>query len=338
MDTNRIKELGNSHGPLVVEKIGRLLNPFFLNFKNEKNRLLVFYFHGLYASEREKKLNHIDPQNNMIVSQFESFVEYFLKNNYRFIRPEDMNNDLDSSQQYVMITFDDGYFNNLLSCEILEKYKISAVYFLTTRNISENKSYWWDIIFKYRSKQGNSLENIRSEQISLKSLKHQNIVDYIVRNFGISSLNPWSDIDRPLNENEVKLLAKHPYTSIGNHTHNHSILTNYSRDEIVEELRRSNKSIFDMIGKYPISIAYPNGNFNDLVISIAKEEGFQYAFSIQHKANQLPVDNDNLISLNRFMASTDKINDYGSFYRMGYVPNYLFYSIKDRLTSFIKRK
>ena len=338
MDSTRVKDFVNSNGPLLVEKIGGLLNPFLLNFKNEKNRLLVFYFHGLYASESEQKLNHIDPQNNMTVTQFEDFIKYFLINKYRFICPEDMNSDLDSSQKYVMITFDDGYYNNLLSFEILERYKIPAVYFLTTRNISENSSFWWDIIFKYRSKQGSSLENIRSEQVSLKSLKHQDIIDYIVRNFGIVSLNPWSDIDRPLNENEVKLLAKHSYASIGNHTHNHSILTNYTRDEIVEELRISNNSLFEMIGKYPISIAYPNGNFNDLVISIAKEEGFQYAFTIQHEPIHLPVGNDNLLTLNRFMASTNKISDYGSFYRMGYIPNYLFYSLKDRLTSFIMRK
>jgi peptidoglycan/xylan/chitin deacetylase (PgdA/CDA1 family) len=274
----------------------------------------------------------------MTVSQFEDFIRYFLNNKYKFICPEDINNDLDSSQKYAMITFDDGYYNNLLSCEILEKYKIPAVYFLTTGNICENSSYWWDIIYKHRSQQGNSLESIRSEQVTLKSLKHKDILDYLVRNFGIASLNPWSDIDRPLNENEVKLLANHPYATIGNHTHNHSILTNYSRDEIVEELKKSKKSLFDMIGKYPISIAYPNGNFNELVISIAKEEGFRFAFTIQHKPIQLPVNNDNLLTLNRFMATTNNIGDYGGFYRMGYIPNYFFYSLKDRLTSFVKWK
>jgi peptidoglycan/xylan/chitin deacetylase (PgdA/CDA1 family) len=338
MNSTRVKGLVNSYGPQIVERMGVLLNPFLLNFKNEKNRLLVFYFHGLYVSEKEKKLNHIDPQNNMTVTQFEEFINYFLKNNYKFICPEDISKDLDSSKQYAMITFDDGYSNNLLACEIMEKYEIPAVFFLTTGNIADNNSYWWDIIFKFRSKQGSSLENIRSEQVSLKCLKHQNIIDYIVRNFGIASLNPWSDIDRPLNEAEVKLLANNQYTSIGNHTHNHSILTNYSRDEIVEELRSSNKSIFDMTGEYPVSIAYPNGNFNDLVISTVKEEGFKFAFTIQHNPILLPVNNINLLSLNRFMASTEKINNYGSFYRMGYIPNYFFFSMKDRLTSVIKRK
>lgn len=338
MDSTNVKRIINSFGPQVVKKMGVLLNPLLLYFKNEKNRLLVFYFHGLYTSEKEKQLNHIDPQNNMTVTQFEEFIKYFLKHNYKFIVPEDMSKDLDNSKQYAMITFDDGYFNNLLACEILEKYNIPAVFFLTTGNILENSSYWWDIIYKYRSKQGSSFDNIRSEQVSLKSLKHQDILDYIVRNFGIESLNPWSDIDRPLNESEVKLLAGNSYASIGNHTRNHSILTNYSHDEIVEELRISNKSIFDMTGKYPVSIAYPNGNFNDTVISAAKEEGFKYAFTIQHDPIQLPVNNDNLLSLNRFMASTEKINNYGGFYRMGYIPNYFFFNMKDRLTSVVKRK
>ena len=148
-----LKEKLNSHGPLFIEKIGSIINPLLLSFKNENNQLLVFYFHGLFESQKQRDLNHVDPQNNMMVSQFCDFIDYFLNHRYKFIIPEDLNAGLQYDRPYAMITFDDGYFNNMLAIEVLNKYSIPAVFFITTMNVMENKSFWWDIIFKYRAKQ-----------------------------------------------------------------------------------------------------------------------------------------------------------------------------------------
>jgi peptidoglycan/xylan/chitin deacetylase (PgdA/CDA1 family) len=135
-------------GPDLIEKIGYFLNPLLLNLKKEKNQLLVFTFHGFFESEKQKDLSHIDPQNNMTVQQFVDFLDYFLGHNYKFISPVDLVSGLENDQSYAMLTFDDGYFNNISAIEILEKYKIPALFFITTKNIIGNKSYWWDIIYK----------------------------------------------------------------------------------------------------------------------------------------------------------------------------------------------
>ena len=332
----RIKDILNNHGPELIKNAGYLINPLILNFKKENNQLLVFYFHGLFESANQRELNHIDPQSNMTVTQFTEFIDYFLKHKYKFIKPEDLTESLGNDQPLAMITFDDGYFNNILAIEILEKYKIPALFFITTKNIQENKSFWWDILYKYRTRQGSSIEAIRHEQRSLKSFKHSSIDNYIVQNFGFEAFKPWSDIDRPFNESEIKNLSKNIYVSIGNHTHNHSILTNYTKEEIEDELRESNKILFDLTGVVPVATAFPNGNFNKLVLETTAEANFRFAFTTESKKNLLPIGRENLVCISRYMTGKTKINKIGSFYRLGYFPDILFNSLKDRGKSLLK--
>ncbi len=331
-----LRTIVDGFGISFIERFGYFLNPLVLKIKKENKQLLVFYFHGLFESYKQKDLNHIDPQTNMTVEQFADFIDYFQNHNYTFLLPEDLKSDLEDGP-YAMITFDDGYFNNTLAVQMLNKYKVPAVIFISTKNITENKSYWWDIIYKYRTKQGTNIEKIRDEQNFLKKLKYPLIDDYILKNFGKKAFTPWSDIDRPFKSEEITELVKNPNISIGNHTHNHAILINYSKEEIKEELSVSNKVISDLTGSMPVSIAFPNGNYNQQVLEVTEEEGFQYAFSIEPRRNLFPMGDNKLTCLNRYMTNTTNINKFGGFCRMGYTPNTLY----DKLilnASFLKKK
>ena len=85
-----LKEVFDNNVSGLLEKPGFFINPLLLKFRKENGRLLVFTFHGLYESEKQKSLNHIDPQNNMLATQFREFIDYFLSHKYKFISPEDM--------------------------------------------------------------------------------------------------------------------------------------------------------------------------------------------------------------------------------------------------------
>ena len=331
-----LRTIVDRFGVSFIERFGYILNPLILEFKKENKQLLVFYFHGFFESSKQKDLHHIDPQNNMTIEQFADFIDYFQNHNYKFILPEDLNSGLENGP-YAMITFDDGYFNNMLAVRTLDKYKVPAVIFISTRNITENRSYWWDIIYKYRTQQGVSIEKIRSEQNSLKKLKYSLIDDYILKNIGKEAFVPWSDIDRPFNSEEIKNLAANPHISIGNHTHNHAILVNYNKEEIKEELSISNKIIFELTNSTPISIAFPNGNYNQLVLEATEEIGLQYAFNIQPRRNLIPIGNNKLTCLNRYMTNTTKVNKFGGFCRLGYTPNTLYNGLIMR-ASILKKK
>ncbi|MEO6683142.1 MAG: polysaccharide deacetylase family protein [Ginsengibacter sp.] len=292
--------------------------------KNESNRLLVFTFHGLFKSEEEMKLNHIDPQTNMTLDQFVRFIEYFLKNKYKFILPEELSSERNKNHPCAIITFDDGYYNNILAIEILNKYKIPGVFFISTKNVLENISYWWDIIYKYRIKEGRTIDEIRNEQNNLKTLKQESIDLYILENFGKESTTPWSDIDRPFTPDEIKHLSNNPLVSFGNHTHSHAILTNYNLEEIKAELKACNSILQNLTGVIPTTIAYPNGNYNEVVIQASKEENFKFGFNIAGKTNILPLDHGNFTCLNRYITNTTEISRFGGFCRLDYKPQELY--------------
>jgi len=324
-----IKEKFTNNLRTLAENIGFLINPLILKVIGENNQLLIFYFHGLYESSTQKDIHHIDPQKNMTVNQFDEFVDYFLSHHYIFLKPEDLLTDLKMENKYAMITFDDGYFNNMLALDVLKKYSIPSVFFITANNVIINRSFWWDIVYKYRFKQGLSELKIQHEQELLKQLKHEAIDKYILENFGSDSFKPWSDIDRPLTEKEVKLLANNPYAVIGNHTFNHAILPNYNKEEMTDEISRSNTFLKNLTGITPTSIAFPNGNFNKISLNVAEEIGFRVAFNAIPKKNNLPVDNSRLICLSRFMANNNYIGRYGSFYRVGYTPGSIIAKLKN---------
>jgi peptidoglycan/xylan/chitin deacetylase (PgdA/CDA1 family) len=318
-----------------IKKVTQFVNPILLKLNNENGNLLVYYFHGIYENEAQKKLNHVDPQNNLTKTQLIAFIDYFLSNNYQFIKPEQISEGLPKDKKYILLTFDDGYFNNTLAIDILNKYKIPATFFLTTKNIVKQESFWWDVIFKYRIKNHVPLKKIREEQSFLKGFKYSFIDNYISENFGSSATKPWSDIDRPLTVEELRTISQNSLVTIGNHTHNHTILTVYDREEIKDQFHRSNEILCDITGYKPKFIAFPNGNFNFEILEECKEEGFNITFSTIEKSNRLPIKfNSAVMNLNRLMTQTNDINVYGNYDRLGYTAQSLYLKLKHSIKIF----
>jgi len=320
--------------PKAINKVGYILNPLLLKIFKEEGQLLIFYFHGLYRNLEDRKLKHVDPQNNITVDQFSDFIEYFIRNKYQFIGPEDLD-DLSGEKPYIMITFDDGYFNNTWSLPVLKKYKVPATFFISTYNLLENKSFWWDVVYKFRTQEGVDLGIIRREQQNLKRFKYHEINAYLEEKFGSDCFLPWSDVDRPMTDEELKVFSAEEYVNIGNHTHNHGILTNHSETEILEEFKTSNTILDRITGQVPKTMAFPNGNFDLNILRIAKEIGYKCAFTTQGLTNRLPHGNDEMLLLNRFMARPVPISNYGSFSRLGYDGDTLYNGFKDKVMNLI---
>lgn len=89
-----------------------------------------------------------------------------------------------------------------------------------------------------------------------------------------------------LSWDQLRCLAKEGLT-LGAHTQKHCILTQVTPERAREEIRGSQEDLKREIGTVLPIFCYPNGNHNDPVVSILKDEGIRLAFTTLSGENRL---------------------------------------------------
>ena len=273
-----------------------------------RSSLSCFLFHGLYPDEKAKKSNQVDPQQFISTEDFEKFIKYYLGKGYLFVSPQDVLAGLQPDKQYALITFDDGYFNNQYALPILKKYNVPAVFCISTANVLENKSFWWDCLYRERVQRKTWPAQLELERRKLKLMKAIDIEKYILEKFGPDALVPQSDLDRPFTPAELKKFAQEKYVHLGNHTHEHAILSNYSALEARSQIHSAQQTISGLIGKPPDVFSYPNGAYSWELAKITKEVGIGLAVTNEPKKNYFPINSkkpEQSILLGRFLLKGD---------------------------------
>jgi peptidoglycan/xylan/chitin deacetylase (PgdA/CDA1 family) len=286
----------------LVRAADCLIAPAHLSLFGEGSGLLVFLFHSLFRDEREITLNSVDPLQRTTVGQFRRFVEYYLAHDYRFIGPGDLPNGLEPGGKYALISFDDGYYNNVLALPVLEEYRAPALFFISTDHVRENKGFWWDVLYRERISRGASPGRVCREGLGLKSKTSEQIEAELRAEFGADAFIPRGDIDRPFSPAELREFARAPYVYLGNHTANHAILTNYTPAEARAQIDKAQESLTEMTGVRPRAIAYPNGAHSDAIARTCRDLGLELGFTTAPVKNRLPVapQSPNAFRLGRF--------------------------------------
>jgi peptidoglycan/xylan/chitin deacetylase (PgdA/CDA1 family) len=280
----------------------------YLALFRERSGVMSFLFHALFRDEREIERGVVDPLEQTTVAQFRQFIEYYLRHDYRFISPADLlGGGLDPGGRYALITFDDGYYNNVLARPILEEYGVPAVFFISTNHVRENRCFWWDVLYRERRAQGASGRQVYREAIAVKSLRTEEIESRLLERFGPDALRPRCDIDRPFTPDELRDFARCPFVHLGNHTANHAILTNYTPDEARAQIQGAQDALREMTGTTPISIAYPNGDHDAQVVASCRELGLKVGFTIRPEKATLRSGSGttDLLRLGRFCPHAD---------------------------------
>jgi hypothetical protein len=183
----------------LVQTTDALLARGYLSMFQERHAVIGLLFHALFRDEKEISQNHIDPLQRTTVAQLRTLIEYYLREGYHFISPDDLRAGLSADRKYVQLTFDDGYFNNTLAVPILQEYNVPALFFITTDNVKQNKCFWWDVLYRERLAAGAKTATIYKEAVALKRLKTEQIEETLLRQFSPHSLTPRGDNDRPIN-------------------------------------------------------------------------------------------------------------------------------------------
>ncbi|HEY4501212.1 MAG TPA: polysaccharide deacetylase family protein [Candidatus Paceibacterota bacterium] len=99
-----------------------------------------------------------------------------------------------------------------------------------------------------------------------------------------------------LTEEELRILARSPFITIGSHAETHRKFTELVPKEMKNESVNSAEKLTDILGKRPVFFAYPFGARSKVAETAVKDAGYEAAFGITEGLIQK---GDNLFSLKR---------------------------------------
>ncbi len=239
---------------------------------------LILMYHRIGSVSHPKKSDLATS-----IETFEQQMIYF-KEKYHFYR---LNENWKPSQKAgLVITFDDGYADNITEIlSILEKHQIPATFFVCTLNIDSNSEFWWDKldaiytdlapIFYLPSYQEKVSKNKYTQKHISNFLIKMNNDEKEVWLFELAEINKIQFKNRQeyrsLSKDELRKLSEHPLVDIGIHTHNHYKFSNLSYQEQKQEILMSVKILKELTTRNINYLALPHGDFNDATLKLIDE-------------------------------------------------------------------
>ena len=269
------------------------------------NILTVLNYHRIDDPSRTE-FNTFKPNVSATPSQFAEQMDY-LTQKYNVISGKDVaewvNGGRELPSDAAMVTFDDGYYDNLEHAyPVLKARGLPAVIFLTTDFIDSAAPFYWDVVaycFDHTSKDSadfpllgsrhwhdvDSRTVVMDEWIALiKTLPEADKKKQVIQLPDVLSASVPDDLSAglTLTWSDVRYLSKNGI-EMGSHTASHPILTRVSLEEAKAELERSKIRIEAEIKSPVVSFAYPNGqgsDFNGEIVECVRRVGYQAAFTL----------------------------------------------------------
>ncbi len=180
----------------------------------------------------------------------------------------------------LLVTFDDGYANNLtVALPILRQAGVPALFFLATGYLDASW-FWWD-----RLRAGLAAIGRRTDASSFDLVKRlppqevETAVTEHLRQAGAPSEPPPSPWLRPLRWEEAERLARSQGVFIGIHGDRHEIFSHLDREELGATLQRAQRQLAARLGLTSPWLAPPNGAWLSEHLPLFAQLGFSHVFT-----------------------------------------------------------
>jgi peptidoglycan/xylan/chitin deacetylase (PgdA/CDA1 family) len=289
----------------------KLVFPFFIKTglvklfaTNASGNRLILMYHGVVRNQNaDLSVNHLSADD------FEKHIKY-LSENFRIIPLQEIFNSsshFEPDKKYIAITFDDGYENNYTNAfPVLKKYNVPATIFVVTKML-EDPDYilWYDLIdlakkkldldfFKSKAhllspdkrKIIESASDWNRFKDSMKILNTSDKEKIIQRNspeIKAISQEANAEYKNLLKVNQMKELIASGLIEIGSHTHHHPNLDEISLDEVKFEIEYSKKLLEQTLNYKVLSIAFPDGAYNDQIKQLSLDTGYKNLLAVDYK-------------------------------------------------------
>ena len=247
-----------------------------------RGRACILCYHRVLPDDKVKTDKGPDSSLVMSVSMFEEQMK-FLSETYRVLSMDDFLKHIesDSNEFVIVITFDDGYKDNLVyALPILEKYKIPSTIYIITRLPQGDTWMWWYEIWDhlntvqylaFNDKNRNFKWNLSTQRrklicfndlskmmLDISSDECKLLLKKITKNI---DLKKYTEIC--LDWGEIQVLDRHPLITIGAHSHTHPNLNKLSREDSLTEMLSSKFLLEEKLKHSVDHFAYPYGTKNE---------------------------------------------------------------------------
>jgi peptidoglycan/xylan/chitin deacetylase (PgdA/CDA1 family) len=258
--------------------------------------VIVLLYHRVTTLTSDPEMLAVTPDN------FRAQMRY-LKENYPLVRfEEDWSKTMKPA---VAVTFDDGYADNALEAlPILEEVGVPATFFVSTGTIDTKQAFWWDelecIIMEKQNlpssftlDDGRSLKTWPTGTRSERQEFYQEIVQALKnvtvekRNDRLSQLRHWAGTEeeisvthRAMTIEELRLLAKSRWVTIGAHTVTHTRLSSLTPVAQAEEIAASKRHLEAWLSRDIKVFSYPFGrrcDYTQGTVELCRKVGFAKA-------------------------------------------------------------
>lgn len=270
--------------------------------------VVVLIYHRVLDADKDPQQLCVSKEN------FHSHIQY-LKKNFNVLSPDGFYEMLVKKNNFksrsVLITFDDGYYDNFENAlPVLKSLDAGALFFVSTSNIGKDAFFFWDeleLIFKIVS---DKLKTVDFEFAGLKiscdwstpesKMKSFHKIHREIKyskeftrrtflkkfreacNIDDAALISYSKDYRVMKSEEIKEISSHLLSSVGAHTHTHSPLNVYGYNEQYSDITISKNKLEEITGRKIEYFSYPFGSCEDYdhnSLEICRELGFKLAFS-----------------------------------------------------------
>ncbi|MFH1386123.1 MAG: polysaccharide deacetylase family protein [bacterium] len=184
------------------------------------------------------------PHQELFVSKSElrELFEKLLAREYCFSLPWELKHDNNN----CVITFDDGYYNNINVLSICKEYAVPLILFVNSYNIITGKPFIWDIWE----------ENCEAAYPFGEASSRELYSRYDHKKF-YSKLE--NDFYRPFNLKELRDFGNNHNVHLGLHSHHHQPMTMQSKIEWESELSNNKQFFIDNNLEYVNDLSLPCG-------------------------------------------------------------------------------
>lgn len=247
--------------------------------------LIVLNYHN-FSKYNNYKIKRGNILETGYASNFEKQIQ-FLKRHFNFCYPEDFFVEKGKRGINLLITFDDGYKDNYdIAVPILNKFNVSAIFFIVT-NFMENDNWLWHDKVRYLVCEG-FLDQTGAEAV-LAKMNDGQAVDLSFFKYTNDKFPTIPPKRIMMNWAELQKLQQFGFR-VGSHTSSHKILSFVDDDEQKKEIESSLMQLNEQLIHKNDLFAYPNGLFNQNTLDLLRKNGIKYGFTTHLGVNNKSQD------------------------------------------------